>query len=152
MARRYPELQRRLYIVKISRSCAQAVRTTTGRRLRLSSANISIKSSRPSILGIFKSRRIRSGVGALKYLPCLRRKFKHCSPSPTVPQVVQVEEHLGRLKTLAHELHVAEVVFDEQNFHRPTISRLVVHWFVPSRQDIAEGRKYSGQPKDSGLT
>jgi hypothetical protein len=59
----------------MSFSAPEVVKTTTGMFLRLSSSFISLRTSRPSFFGIFKSRRIISGRGEPENFssPCKNR-------------------------------------------------------------------------------
>src|SRR3984885_11066123 len=75
------ELQRSLYIFKISSSSVEVVSTITGRLHSASSATISASTSCPFMRGMFRSSRIKSGRGAPACAPCLRRKSMHSTPS-----------------------------------------------------------------------
>jgi hypothetical protein len=53
----------------------------------------------------------------------------------TIFHSVQVDEQLSPSKPLAGKLYIVVVVFDKQDFRRPTVSKLIAHWFVPSVQE-----------------
>src|SRR4030042_3745098 len=67
----------------MSCSSAEMVRMTTGIRLRSSSPLMSARTSRPSFFGRFRSRRTRSGRGAVECSPSRLRKAKASTPSCT---------------------------------------------------------------------
>src|SRR5256885_6163573 len=67
----------------MSFSAWDVVRMTIGMCLSWSSCLISSSTSRPSFLGRFKSRRMRSGFGTAACFPCLRRKASASTPSST---------------------------------------------------------------------
>src|SRR5436309_3956399 len=74
----------------MSSSAFDVVRTTTGISLRLASSLISRRTSRPSFLGRFRSRRIRSGRGLPAYSPCRRRKAIALTPSSTAWRLLRI--------------------------------------------------------------
>src|SRR2546421_2586470 len=67
----------------MSFSAWDVVRMTIGMCLSWSSCLISSSTSRPSFLGRFKSRRMRSGFGTAACFPCRRRKASASTPSST---------------------------------------------------------------------
>src|SRR2546430_1702399 len=67
----------------MSFSAWDVVRMTIGMCRSWSSCLISSSTSRPSFLGRFKSRRMRSGFGTAACFPCLRRKASASTPSNT---------------------------------------------------------------------
>src|SRR5690606_25778613 len=67
--------------ISTSSSLCEVVRTTTGIRLSSSSALRSARTSRPSFLGMLRSRRMRSGRGRSANSPSRRRKRRASSPS-----------------------------------------------------------------------
>src|ERR1700688_4251477 len=64
----------------MSSSAFDVVRITTGMRLRSGSALIFSRTSRPSITGRLRSRRIKSGRAVPAYFPWLRRQFSASCP------------------------------------------------------------------------